>query len=133
MLNVMQNNPMFWPLEVHCDGEGTSDDEKYRCATYLKWMAMGSLNIDSVSLLHLLNFGAFCIGLLTQPEAEQHMRGRILPHNLPLRNFCTSKLRDTWRHMQSNLCMAEEEVLFLILKCLYCFLQVILIPVHSLF
>ena len=120
----MQNDLMLCPLVPHCDDEVTSDGEKYRCETYLKWMATGSLNIHSVILLHLLNFGTFCIGLLTQPEAEQHMRGRILPHNLPLRNHCTSQLKDAWRQMQSNLCVAEEELLFLLLKCLYYFLQV---------
>ena len=124
MLSVIQNDPVLCPLELHCDGERSSGDEKYRCAAYLKWMATGSLNVHSVCLRHLLNFGAFCIGLLTQPEAEQHMREKIVPHSLPVRNYCTSKLQDTWRHMQSNLCMAEEEVLFLVLKCLYCFLQV---------
>ena len=71
------------------------------------------------------NFACFCIGLLTQPEAESGIKGRIISGVLPVRHYCLSQLNKQWLHMQSYMQMSSlEELSFFIMKMSQQLLQV---------
>ena len=83
----------------------------------MKHATRGTYTLHSLYLLLWANFGAFCIALLTQPEAEASIHGLIISKRLPVRHYCVSQLRTVWMHMRNNLHLTDEEQSFLIMCC----------------
>ena len=91
---------------------------------YVKHATRGTYTLHSLYLLLWANFGAFCMALLTQPEAEASIRGQIMSEQLSLRHYCLSQLRIVWVHMQKNLGLSDEERSFLVMCCTRRFYEV---------
>ena len=84
---------------------------------YMKHATRGMYTLHSLYLLLWANFGAFCMSLLTQPEAEAAIHGHIISKRLSVQQYCVSKLRTVWKHMRKNLGLSDEERSFLVMCC----------------
>ena len=84
---------------------------------YEKHATRGTYTLHSLYLLLWANFGAFCIALLTQPEAEAAIHGAIISKWLSVRQYCVSQLHTIWMHMRNNLDLSDEERSFLVMRC----------------
>ena len=84
---------------------------------YMKHATRGMYTLHSLYLLLWANFGAFCMALLTQPEAEAAIHGHIISKRLSVRQYCVSQLRTVWKHMRKNLGLSDEERSFLVMCC----------------
>ena len=76
---------------------------------YMKHATRGTYTLHSLYLLLWANFGAFCMALLTQPEAEAAIHGPLISEWLSVRHYCVSQLRTMWMHIQNNLSLLDEE------------------------
>ena len=72
----------------------------------------GTYTLHSLYLLLWANFGAFCMALLTQPQAKVDF---LFSNGLSVRHHCFSQLCAMWKHMQNNLGLSDEERSFLIM------------------
>lgn len=72
------------------------------------------------SLYSLLwtNIGAFCIALLTQPDADTKLHGPIISQWLPLRHYCLAKLNEISLLITSKLDTSEEVFTLLMMSCM---------------
>ena len=64
------------------------------------------------------------MALLTQPDAEQRISGKIIAEMNPIRHYCVSQLRSVWLHMAQNMKITSEERLYFITRCMYSLIQV---------
>ena len=83
----------------------------------MKHATRGMYTLHSLYLLLWANFGAFCMALLTQPEAEAAIYGPIISKRLSVRQYCVSQLRTVWKHIRKNLGLSDEERSFLVMCC----------------
>lgn len=67
------------------------------------------------------------MALLTQPDSDQHIHGRIISEELSLRHYCVKQLRNLWKHIHNNLGLSEEQRSFFIMRAMIKFRQVIII------
>ena len=84
---------------------------------YVKHATRGTYTLHSLYLLLWANFGAFCMSLLTQPEAEAAIHGPIISEWLSVRHYCVSQLRTMWMHLKNNLSLSDEERSFFVMRC----------------
>ena len=84
---------------------------------YVKHATRGTYTLHSLYLLLWANFGAFCMALLTQPEAETTIHGPIISEWLSVRHYCVSQLRTMWMHLRNNLSLSDEERSFFVMRC----------------
>ena len=91
---------------------------------YVKHATRGTLSIQSLYLLLWANAGAFCIGLLTDPEAENKLLGSVFPEHFTVRHFCMSQLRSLWKHLSVSLGISVEERSFLVSRCMWNLMKV---------
>ena len=114
--------PFYYDCGVDFLPDGT-----YGRLEYLFRMGTSAL-VNSLHSLYVAlwaNFACFCIGMLTQPEAESGIKGRIISGVLPVRHYCLSQLNKQWLHMQSYMQMSSlEELSFFIMKLSQQLLQV---------
>ena len=94
-----------------------SPDGLFGRQDYIKHATRGTYTLHSLYLLLWANFGAFCMALLTQPEAETSIHGSIISETISVRHYCVTQLRTVWMHMQNNLGLLDEERSFLVLHC----------------
>lgn len=82
-------------------------------------------NLHSLYVMLWANFASFCVSLLTQPDAESGISGKIISGVLPVRHYCFSQLYKQWLHMQTFMRFSSlEELTFFIMKLLETFFQV---------
>ena len=110
--------------KMYDDGIQLTQDGLYRFAEYIRRAENGPLNLHSFYLLLFVNLGAFCMALLTQPHAEERMRGTVISQKWPFRNYCTVTLQAVWKHMRSSLHLTLEKQSYLISQSLRQFLKV---------
>jgi len=103
---------LFYDCGVELSPEGVFGRQDY-----VKHATRGTYTLHSLYLLLWANFGAFCIALLTQPEAEKDIHGPIISKKLSVRHYCVSQLCTVWKHMQENLGLSDEERSFLVMHC----------------
>ena len=84
---------------------------------YLKHATRGTYTLHSLYLLLWASFGAFCMALLTQPEAETAIHGPIISERLSVRHYCVTQLRTVWMHIRNNLGLLDEQRSFLLMCC----------------
>ena len=84
----------------------------------------GTYNLHSLYLILFVNFGSFCIAMLTQPDAQKNIHGPLISRWLSVRHYCVSQLRSIWLHIRNNLGISAEERSFLIMKCMMRFYKV---------
>ena len=72
-----------------------------------------------------LNFGSFCMALLTQPEAQENISGKLISDWQPVRHYCVAQLRKIWAHMITNIKLSQEELSFLFMASMKKFYKVI--------
>lgn len=109
--------PYFYDCGVELEITGNYGRHTYNRESIL------SLN----ALYHLLfvNFSALTVGLFTQPNGERCIKGKLLSPALPIRNYCTAKLRTLWFHLYQTMKMPIEEVSLLSKIMMQKFLEVI--------
>ena len=98
-------------MELTAEGEIGRQD-------YNKHAGRGTYTLHSLYLLLWSNFGAFCMALLTQPDADAKIHGPIISDWQSIRHYCVSQLRTVWQHMRNNLGLSEEERTFFVTRCL---------------
>eukprot|EP00731_Ephydatia_muelleri_P021734 Em0014g325a len=104
---------------LHYDcGVELSPDGLFGRQDYLKHAGRGTYTLHSLYLLLWANFGAFCVALLTQPNADKKLHGTIISDYLPIRNYCVYQLRKIWDHMKNNLNISDEERSTLLMRCM---------------
>ena len=118
-----------YPFEVndviHYDcGVELSDEGLYGRQSYVIRMLTFPLNLHSLHLVLWANFGAFCIALLTQYNAQDKISGPIITPVLPVRHYCVSQLRKLWLHIRTNAELSLEEEAFFIMKSMQKMLEV---------
>ena len=98
---------------------------------YIKHATRGTLSLQSLYLLLWANAGAFCVGLLTDPEAENKLLGSVFPEHFTVRHFCMSQLRTLWKHLSVSLGISVEERSFLVSRCMWNLMKVQYYCFHS--
>ena len=121
----MQYNTKISPegLLYDCGVELTAEGELGR-QDYNEHAGRGTYTLHSLYLLLWSNFGAFCMALLTQPDADTKIHGPIISDWQSIRHYCVSQLKSVWQHMRNNLGLSEEERIFLATKCMEAFQKV---------
>ena len=98
-------------VELTCDGiYGRSD--------YLSHATRGTLSLHSLCLILWGNFSAFCMALLTQPDADRKISGPVISSSHPIRDYCVMHLRNVWLYIGKNLKMSLEEQSFFLMQCM---------------
>jgi len=105
-------------------GVELSPDGTYGRPDYLHHATRGTLSLQSLYLLLWANFGAFCMALITQPDAQEKISGPVISSWQHIRHYCVSQLRSVWWHMNNNLQMSTEELSFFIMKCMQTMIEV---------
>jgi hypothetical protein len=95
-----------------CGVELTSDGQFGR-PVYEKHATRGTYDLHSLYHLLWLNFGSFCMALLTQPDAQENISGQLISGWQPVRHYCVAQLRTIWAHMIMNIKLSQEELSFL--------------------
>ncbi len=108
-----------------------TDDGLYKQENFLKHALRGTLSLQSLYLLLWANVGAFCVGLLTDPDAESKMIGSVFPENFSVRHFCVKQLRTLWEHLSTSLGISIEEKSFLVSRCMWNLLKVSKVVLYS--
>lgn len=129
ILSVMCNSIITYIHPYQYNAKVNRDGFHYNCGVeltpegqfgrkeYMKHAMRGTYTLHSLYLLLWANFGAFCMALLTQPEAEAGICGPIISQWLSVRAYCVSQLRIMWTHMRNNLGLSDEERAFLVFCC----------------
>ena len=124
-MGIHQYNAKIDPDDLLYDcGVELSSEGLFGRQDYLKHATQGTYTLHSLYLLIWANFGAFCMALLTQPEAEAAIHGPIISKRLSVRQYCVSKLCTVWKHMRKNLDLSDEEQSFLVMCCTKRFYEV---------
>ena len=92
--------------------------------SYIKHATRGTLSLHSLYLLLWANVGAFCIGLLTDPDAENKLVGSIFADYFPVRMFCMKQLKELWHHLSTTIGISVEERSFLVSRSMWNLLKV---------
>ena len=98
-------------VELSSNGQfGRQDYKKHACR--------GTYTLHSLYLLLWANFSAFCLALLTQPDADKHIHGPIISEKFSVRHYCVSQLRILWMHLLNNLGLSEEQRSFFTMRAM---------------
>ena len=121
----MQYDTKVKPDGLHYDcGVELSPDGQFARQDYLKHAGRGTYTLHSLYLLLWANFGAFCVGLLTQPDYDKQLHGTVISDWLSIRHYCVSQLRTIWLFMRNNLNISDEERSFFLTRCMMKFYEV---------
>ena len=85
---------------------------------YNEYTTRGAYTMPSLYSLLWTNIGAFCIALLTQPDADTKLHGPIISKWLPLRHYCLAKLNEISLLIKSKLDISEEVFTLLMMSCM---------------
>ena len=91
---------------------------------YMDFACRGTYSLHSLYLLLWANFGAFCISLLTQPNADECIHGSIISKNISLRSYCLHQLQLLWLLIRNCLNLSDEGRSFFIKEVLWNFYEV---------
>ena len=98
-------------VELSPEGQfGRQDYKKHACR--------GTYTLHSLYLLLWANFGCFCVTLLTQPDSDQRIHGKIISEWLSLRHYCVSQLKTLWLHLRNNLGLTDEQRAFFVMRAM---------------
>lgn len=112
-------NAQFYDTGVELTAEGL-----YGRHDYLKHITRGTLSLHSLYLILWSNFASFSLALLTQPNAEANLAGKILSNSEPAREYCVAQMRKLWVLLRNGLSVSDEERLLLVKGCLNNLLEV---------
>lgn len=77
--------------------------------------AIGSpMNLHSWYLILWANFGAFCIGLISQPDARERIEKVLPSFHTDIHHYCVAQMRSIWLHMNSGMNLFAEKITFFI-------------------
>lgn len=120
---------------MQCEDTGKPDGLQYNNCVELSpsglygqqdYANRGTLTLHSLYLLLWANFGTFCISLLTQQKAEEHLHGSILSKDIPIRNYCISQLQTVWLHIKNNLNISDEQRSCLVIQAMWNLYEVLI-------
>ena len=99
-------------VELSQDGLYGRPDYKLRAEKKL-------LSLHSWYLILWANFGAFCVGLITQPNAHEKI-GTVLSdhHHGDIRHMCVAQMRNFWLHMNLAYTWSSEEMFIFIQRAM---------------
>ena len=64
------------------------------------------------------NFGAFCVGLITQPDGHEKIGTVLSEHHSDIRHMCVAQMRNFWLHINLALNRTTEEISFFIRRAM---------------
>ena len=76
------------------------------------------LSLHSWYLILWANFGAFCIGLITQPDYHEEIGKVLSEHHSDIRHLCVAQMKNFWLHLSLALDCTTEEISFFIQKAM---------------
>ena len=91
---------------------------------YIQHATRGTLNIQSLYLVLWSNFCGFSIALLSQPDAELKLAGKLISEEESIRQYCVSQMFKMWNLLKEGLNISEEERRLLVRGCLNNLLEV---------
>ena len=110
-------DPYHYDCGIILDDNGDLiDDEVYRTSPFTP---------KSYCILLLLNFGAICMGLISQSEVDKNISGPIFSEWHKIRYYCIIQTRRLWLFLKSKLNKSSTEITFLVSKCLRRFYEVL--------
>jgi hypothetical protein len=121
--NMYRNAVKSDGLLYDCGCELTADGD-YGRADYASQAQRGTLNLHSLYLLLWVNFGGFCLSLLTQPDAQNVIKGHVISEWRSVRRYCFSQLQTMWMLMRNNFKFSDEERTLFVTTALQKFLEV---------
>lgn len=98
-----------------CGVELTLTNGDFARQEYRKHACRGTYTLHSLYLLLWANFGTFCLALLTQPDAEQHIQGPIIARQQIIKEYCFIQLQAMWKNLRDNLGFTEEQRSFFVM------------------
>lgn len=124
-IHLLQYDSVVGPsTQFYDSGVELTPDGLYGRHDYLKHATRGTLSLHSLFLLLWSNFACFSLSLLTQPEAEKNIAGKILSNSEPAREFSMAQMKKLWMLLGTGLGVSEEEKLLLVNTCLSNLLEV---------
>ena len=105
-------------------GVELTSDGLYGRHDYLKHATRGTLSLHSLYFMLWTNFSCFSLALLTQPNAEADLKGKILSSSESTRQYCVSQVKKLWGLLRNGLGISSEERLLLVKGCLNNLLEV---------
>lgn len=64
------------------------------------------------------NFGAFCFGLITQPDGHEQIGAVLSNFHSDIRHYCMAQMRNFWLHLNVGISCATEEISLFVRKAM---------------
>ena len=107
-------------------GVELASDGTYGRPDYLQHATRGTLSLHSLYLILWANFGAFCMALVTQADAQEKICGPVISTWQSVRHYCVMQLRSVWLHIGNKLQLSLDVRSFFIMQCMQNLLEVTL-------
>ena len=78
----------------------------------------GPLSLHSWYLMLWANFGAFCFGLVTQPDGHEQIGAVLSNFHSDIRHYCMAQMRNFWLHLNVGMSCSTEEISFFVRKAM---------------
>ena len=101
-------------VEIDCDGNYGRQEYHDRAQLY---------NKGAWFLMLWANFGAFCMGAISQPDAQEKLT-RVISEWQSARHYCVSQMRSAWLHLGTEMNLTLEQKTFFVTQCLLTLLKV---------
>ena len=105
-------------------GVELASDGTYGRPDYLQHATRGTLSLHSLYLILWANFGAFCMALVTQADAQEKICGPVISNWQSVHHYCVMQLRSVWLHICNKLQLSFDERSFFIMQCMQNLLEV---------
>ena len=125
----MYNYYFFLSMPTKYDHKVTSA-HKYDCGVELSQEGLhgrpdykaradqNHLSFPSWYLILWANFGAFCVGLITQPDGHEKIGTVLSQHHSDIRHMCVAQVKNFWLHVSLALDCTTEEISFFVRKAM---------------
>ena len=112
-MKIMQYDHKVTSAHKYDCGVELSQEGLYGRPDYRFRAEKNFLSLHSWYFLLWANFGAFCIGLISQQNAHEKIRKVLSDHHSDVRHVCVAQMRNFWLHMNmAHGYTAEEMMLF---------------------
>lgn len=108
-----------------CGLEFSQDGELMR-RQYSERMNKKNFTLHSLYFFLWLNFGAFCVGMLTQEQYMPKVR-RLFSSWQPIRHYCMAMLKSMWLKFQTHLKLSSASRMYFCMNAMECFIKVIVL------
>ena len=94
-----------------------------RRSRYFKRIEKKNFTYHSLYFFLWLNFGAFCVAMLTQPEYKKKLM-LLFSSWQPIRHYCIAMLRSMWIKFQTHLKLSPAKRMYFIMNAMERYIKV---------